>query len=52
MMWVMLIKKKGKFQRIKADGPCWKGEINIPLFSYTLTIGWQRKDKKHNVRTW
>jgi hypothetical protein len=39
--WLMLINREN-FRYTKAESPCMKGEILIPLKSKTLVIGWQR----------
>jgi hypothetical protein len=43
LIWLMLgpggIRQ---FRYVKAEAPCWKGEVNVPLFGWSVTIGWQR----------
>jgi hypothetical protein len=40
--WVMLIRGRALFESIKAEPPCGKGQLTIPLGGYHLVIGWQR----------
>lgn len=36
------------FSYIKPETPCWKGEINLPLWKRSLVIGWQNKYGRAN----
>lgn len=29
---------------IRAEAPCWKGEVTVPIGPLLLTIGWQRAE--------
>lgn len=44
MFWIMICKGNCKLQYIKAEPPCNKGEIDIPLARWRMTIGWQIGD--------
>lgn len=41
-LWLMLIGEKGTLRYVKAEAPCWKGEIVIPFFGDCIVFGWQR----------
>lgn len=43
MIWLMLRKEKTNYiyKYIQPDIPCNKGEIDINLFGFLLTIGWK-----------
>ena len=45
ILWLMLIKGKANWKFTKAEPPCNKGEIIIPLHWYHITIGWQEREE-------
>lgn len=42
MIWLMLTNGACELRFIRAEAPCWKGEINIPLYRWSLTLGWHK----------
>ena len=40
-MWIMLL-PPGSFRYIKAEPPCWKGEVILSFHWFAICIGWQR----------
>jgi len=43
MIWAILQRGKGTFRFVRAEPPCLKGEISLPLLWWTLCIGWSKK---------
>jgi hypothetical protein len=41
--WLMLNRGDTTLRWIRAEPPCNKGEVVIPLRNWHLVIGWQRK---------
>lgn len=41
LAWAMLSSGRSRFRFVRAEAPCWKGEIVLPLVIATLVIGWQ-----------
>jgi len=44
MIWMMLLRGRQKFRFAKAEPPCMKGSVSIPLLAWTLCIGWGNRD--------
>lgn len=42
MLWAMLQRGSTPWRFIRAEPPCWKGEIRLSLHWWNLTIGWER----------
>jgi hypothetical protein len=40
--WVMCTSQWSPWKFIRAEGPCWKGEVRFGL----LTFGWQARGKR------
>jgi len=40
--WAMLARGAGPWRYLRAEAPCWKGEIGLSFGFVHLTIGWQR----------
>jgi hypothetical protein len=43
MIWAILTKEKGVWKFTKAEPPCNKGQFDIPIWKWTLSIGWQQR---------
>ena len=41
MLWLMILKGPRDWQFIKAEGPCWKGEIRASFRWFSVVLGWQ-----------
>jgi hypothetical protein len=41
MIWAIVNRGRGDWKLIRAEAPCWKGELRISLRWFNLTIGWQ-----------
>ena len=46
IVWIMFCRGTCEFKYIKAEYPCNKGELNIPLKYYHIIIGWQIKKER------
>jgi hypothetical protein len=40
--WVICLRGRGVWRYIRAEAPCFKGEVQISLTWISLVIGWQR----------
>lgn len=45
VIWLMLINGPGNWRFVKAEPPCWKGEVCFSLHFCHAVIGWQAKPK-------
>lgn len=48
MLWLMLLRGSGDWRFIKAEPPCWKGEIRASFRWFKLVLGWQRVTRGEN----
>ncbi len=46
LFWIIVNAGRADWKFTKAEAPCWKGEIVLPLFSWHLVIGWQSVGKE------
>lgn len=47
IVWVILYPSNvTRFRFVKAESPCWKGEIEISLWRLALVLGWQRRPRE------
>ena len=41
MIWLILTPGGSGWRFVRAEPPCWKGEVSASILSLTLTVGWQ-----------
>jgi hypothetical protein len=41
--WLMVNDDRGDWRFIRAEAPCWKGELRMSFRWFRVVIGWQRK---------
>ena len=47
IVWVMLVSgRRAGCVFVKPAAPCWKGEIVVPFWRWTLVIGWNGREPR------